>query len=43
MITSTCIVVEKKSELDRLTAQYTALAKLEAEQQEFMEQFVLQK
>ncbi|XP_023329155.1 intraflagellar transport protein 20 homolog [Eurytemora carolleeae] len=37
------LIVEKKSELDRLTAQYTALSKLEAEQQDFMDQFILQK
>ena len=36
-------LVEKKSELDRLTAQYAALSKLEAEQQDFMDQFILQK
>ena len=37
------LIVEKKTELDRLNTQYTALAKMEAEQQEFMEQFILQK
>ena len=37
------LIVEKKTELDRLNTQYTALAKMEAEQQDFMEQFILQK
>ena len=37
------LIVEKKTELDRLNTQYTALAKMEAEQQEFMDQFILQK
>ena len=35
--------VEKKCELDRLTAEAAALAKLEAENHEFIEQFILQK
>ena len=37
------LIVEKKSELDRLNTQYNALAKMESEQQEFIEQFMLQK
>ena len=37
------LIVEKKTELDRLNIQYSALAKMEAEQQDFMEQFILQK
>ena len=37
------LIVEKKTELDRLNTQYTALAKMEADQQDFMEQFILQK
>ena len=37
------LIVEKKSELDRLNTQAAALAKMEAEQVEFMEQFILQK
>ena len=37
------LIVEKKSELDRATIQHTALTKMEAEQQEFIEQFILQK
>jgi intraflagellar transport protein 20 len=37
------LIVEKKSELDRLNTQYSALAKMESEQQEFIEQFILQK
>jgi len=37
------LIVEKKSELDRLSTQHTALTKVEAEQQEFIEQFILQK
>ena len=37
------VSVEKKCELDRLTAEATALAKLEAENHEFIEQFILQK
>jgi hypothetical protein len=35
--------VEKKCELDRLTAEAAALTKLEAENHEFIEQFILQK
>lgn len=37
------LIVEKKTELDRLNIQYTSLAKMEAEQQDFMEQFILHK
>ena len=36
-------IVEKKSELERLSTQYAALSKVEADQQDFIDQFVLQK
>eukprot|EP00088_Acartia_fossae_P059086 TRINITY_DN69775_c0_g1_i1.p1 TRINITY_DN69775_c0_g1~~TRINITY_DN69775_c0_g1_i1.p1 ORF type:complete len:146 (+),score=36.81 TRINITY_DN69775_c0_g1_i1:31-438(+) len=37
------LIAEKRSELDRLTVQYNALSRMEAEQNEFMEQLMLQK
>jgi hypothetical protein len=40
---TTFVSVEKKCELDRLTAEAAALTKLEAENHEFIEQFILQK
>ena len=36
------LIVEKKTELDRLTTQYNTLAKIEGQQQEFIDQFILQ-
>ena len=39
----TALIREKQSEADRLYAQYTSLAKVEATQNEFIDQFILQK
>ena len=39
----TALIREKQSEADRLYSQYVSLSKLEAQQTEFIDQFILQK
>ena len=39
----TALIREKQAEADRLYVQYVSLAKMEAQQQEFIDQFILHK